>query len=188
MKVEVSGHIFSFPRACACCGAEPDNTLTVSASRSTGSRVVRTEGSTWDFPYCTRCIKHVQRAETMRILVRQFTALSILVGIVVGFAESAYLGIGAGIIGVVATLAVGFKLHHLTRGPGCVDADVSIVYLGWSGTLHQFEIASDRFAFDFMVANRRKLVNLSAKAISLLSTEGVDQAQNGLQSPRRYIS
>jgi ribosomal protein L28 len=187
MRVDVSGHLFSFPRACACCGAVPDSTLTVSASRSRGSRVVRTEGRSWDFPYCTRCIKHVQRAGTMRMLVRQFIALSVLLGVIVGFSESAYLGFGIGILCVVATVAVGFKLHNLARGPGCVDADSSIAYLGWSGTLHQFEIASRRFAFDFMVANRRKLVNLSAEAISLLSAEGADRAPIGSQSPRRYI-
>src|SRR5438105_1419209 len=59
MRVDVSGHQFEFPQQCACCATTANTVYTVSASRSRGTRVVRTTTKKWDIPYCSRCIAHV---------------------------------------------------------------------------------------------------------------------------------
>jgi hypothetical protein len=124
----------------------------------------------------------------MRSIVRQIIVVFVLISVLVAFTKGIYIGVGLGVLGVIATIAVGLELHILSRGPHCVDSDASVTYLGWSGTLHQFEIASRQFACDFMVANHDKLVNLSDEARSLLSARGAGHALNGPQSPRRYTS
>src|SRR5712664_3453183 len=59
MQIDVSGHQFTFPQLCACCGGTPDSVWSVSASRSRGKRVVHTTRKRWDVPYCHECVKHV---------------------------------------------------------------------------------------------------------------------------------
>ena len=120
-----------------------------------------------------------------------FTVLSIVLGVVVGFVIDPYLGIGVGIASVIATVVVfGKKLRNARAecGTNCVGAEAAIAYLGWSGTLHQFEIGSQRFARDFMIANQQKLVNLSLEARGLLAANGSALTPSASRSPRRYIS
>jgi hypothetical protein len=191
VRVDLSGHNFVFPNECACCGAAPDGELTVSASRSWGSKVVHTETKSWDFPYCTGCIRHIRAVEAAGSLARLLTFLSILLAVLVGFGVGPYWGAAIGILAVVGTVVVYGKRLRQARaecGANCVDADKAIVYLGWYGTLHRFEIGSQHFARDFMTANQNKLVNLSSEARTLLSSSGSGFKPSASRSPRRYVS
>src|ERR1035438_9787503 len=106
MRVEVSGQSFVFPHQCACCGTAPDNSLTVSASKSRGTKVVHTETKTWDVPYCSGCIQHIRSAEAAGSFARLFTILSLVLGVLLGFGVDPYLGTAIGILGVVGTVMV----------------------------------------------------------------------------------
>jgi hypothetical protein len=60
--------------------------------------------------------------------------------------------------------------------------------MGWHGTLHQFDILSLNFALAFMVANERKLVNLSPEAMELLASSGHVPNPRAPRSPRRHMN
>jgi hypothetical protein len=189
MRVDVSGQRFVFPSECACCGATPDSALTISASRSRGSKVVHTETKSWDVPYCTDCIEHLRASQAAGSFARLFTFLSVLLGVLIGFGVNPYLGAAIGILAVVGTVMVYGKKRDQARAEcdaNCVNVDAAIAYLGWYGTLHKFEIGSQQFACDFMTANQNKLVNLSSEARSLLSASGSQGSRS--RSPHRYVS
>lgn len=190
MRVDVSGQNFVFPNECACCCSAPDAEMTISASRSRGSRVVHTETKTWDVPYCVARVGHIGAMGAARSLARSLTFLSVLLGVIVGFVVDPYWGIATGILAIAGTILIhGRQLGRVCAqcGPNCVDVDVAIAYLGWYGTLHKFEIGSRQFACDFMTANQTKLVNLSREGITLLSASGSGLKAPISRSPRRYV-
>ena len=191
MRVDVSGHSFVFPNECACCGGTPDSELTVSASRSRGSKVVHTEAKSWDVPYCTGCIKHIRAGDAAASFARWSTVLSILVGLLIGYGINPYWGAAIGILGVIGTVVVFGRLLRNARAKGsanCVTLHRAVDYLGWSGTLHKFEITSRPFACKFMRANQNKLVNLSFEARGMLLANDSTSTPSESRSARRYIS
>lgn len=191
MRVDVSGHSFVFPNECACCGGGADCDLTVSASRSWGSKVVHTESKSWDVPYCTGCLKHIRAFEVAGSFARWFTVISVLLGGLIGYGIDPYLGVAIGILAVGGTVLVYGRKLSIARAessPDCVDLNRAIDYLGWSGTVHKFEFTSRHFACNFMRANQNKLVNLSFEARNLLSADGLTFTPSSSRSPRRNIS
>jgi hypothetical protein len=71
--------------------------------------------------------------------------------------------------------------------PSCPSANRAVAYYGWEGTRQAFEISSESYASAFMVANQRKLVNLSPQAIALLQSRIEPAFANNAQSARRYV-
>ncbi|HZU43096.1 MAG TPA: hypothetical protein VE994_10520, partial [Terriglobales bacterium] len=69
----------------------------------------------------------------------------------------------------------------------CVTVDRAVSYLGWYGSLHQFQIISQRFARDFMLANQSKLVNLSPEAQNILGANN-PSGGNTPRAAHRYIN
>lgn len=49
MQIDLSGNKFTFPHCCACCGGDPETSLTASASKSKGKKVVHTTTKSWAF-------------------------------------------------------------------------------------------------------------------------------------------
>jgi len=192
MRVDVSGFRFAFPNECACCGATPDSVLAVSATRSRGNRVVHTETKQWEVPYCGRCIEHIRAIHAAHSLAKLLSFLSLLAGGIVGFAVSPFFGVSVGILALFGTVVLLSKqAGHIRAECGaysCVDAKEAIAYLGWQGTLHRFEISSQRFACHFMKANQSKLVNVSPEARRLLSANSPVPEQSVSGSPSRYVS
>ena len=69
--------------------------------------------------------------------------------------------IGLAVLGVL--VAVSLTLVRLAKGlctSDCLGFRPAVRYLGWYGTCHSFEIQSESYAFAFMKANERKLVNV----------------------------
>jgi hypothetical protein len=191
MRVDLSGHSFVFPNECACCGGVPDRELTVWARRSRGTRVIHTETKLWDVPYCTGCIEHIRDEKAAALFAKWSTAIAVLLGLLIGVGAGPYWGAAMGILGVIGTILAFGQLLRRARAKGstsCVGLRRAVYYLGWSGTLHKFEITSQRFACNFMRANQKKLVNLSFEARVLLSATGSAFKPSGSRSPRRYIS
>jgi hypothetical protein len=190
MRVDVSGRIFNFPHKCACCYATADSSLTISATRSWGKKVVHRESKSWDVPYCSRCVQHLRSVRAAGQFASILSFFSIILGILVGFGTNIYLGIGVAISSLMVTVFVFARQLKNARaecGLDCVRAEAAIAYLGWSGTLHQFEISSPHFARDFMAANQKKLVNLSSESVALMSSGGSELRTSVSRSPRRYI-
>lgn len=58
--VQLSAHLITWPGRCACCYEPSDAQLRVSYTRTTGVRVVHNDTRSWDVPYCSTCLQHIQ--------------------------------------------------------------------------------------------------------------------------------
>lgn len=189
MRIDVSGHSFVFPHKCACCGGIADTELAASATKSSGKRVVHTKTNVWDFPYCSQCVGHVMSAEGTRKLAWILGIVSFVLGLFLGFVASAASGVMIGTLAIVGTGLIylrGMGKARARCGANCVCVGRAMAYLGWHGTLHQFEVGSADYAHDFMKANHSKLVNLSVQAKNLLA--GSPTPKTDARTPRRYQS
>ena len=191
LQIDVSGQHFVFPALCACCCGPVGSALSVSSSKSNGQRVVHTKTNAWDFPYCDACVGHVRETETAKRVAWTLLAVSVIVSGILWVSVSPYLGIPAGILAVGGTIFLYKKQMAAARGlccVGCACIEKAVAYLGWHSTLHQFEIASLDYALAFMVANQRKLVNLSNEARELLESSGNVPPTGSPRAARRHRS
>jgi hypothetical protein len=189
MRIDASGHNFVFPHKCACCGGAADTELGASATKSSGKRVVHTKTNVWDFPYCSRCVGHVMSAEGTRTVALILGIVSVSFGLFLGFVASATSGVMIGTLAIVGTGFIyrrGMAKARARCGADCVCVGRAMAYLGWYGTLHQFEVSSPQYAHDFMKSNQSKLVNLSVQAKNLLA--GSPSPKTDARTPRRYQS
>jgi hypothetical protein len=182
MRVEASGYQFVFPQMCVCCGSHPDTALTVSASKTSGKKVKRTQTNTWDFPYCSRCIKHKDAATFAAIAAVIVAVLALFVFAQIHIIVGLILGGGG---------AVGLYIWLLNKAKGqcsehCVCVGKAVGFVSWDGTRQIFEIVSPKYASEFMLANQRKLINLSPQARTLIEGEGYMHRAKNVQSGRRH--
>ena len=185
MQVEVSGYQFTFPRQCVCCESDPDTSLTVSASKSSGTRVVRTKTNTWDFPYCSHCLNHISAADNAGFLAK----LILVIVLIVAWYLGSWLGVIFGGLGVVGALVLYLKLNAQANRmlkKSCVCLGKAVGFIGWDGTHQAFEIVSAKYAREFMIANKRKLINVSPEAGTLLGDEAHEKRAISVQLARRY--
>src|SRR6266700_3928561 len=190
MRIDLSGQNFVFPDKCACCGQPPTMELAASASKSRGKRVVHTKTNVWDFPYCVRCVGHVKNAEGARAVAWVLGILSIALSCFLAYLINAMTGMVIVLLALTGTGLI-YK-RQMARARAQCSADCACVgramaYLGWHGTLHQFDLHSPYFARDFMVANQSKLVNLSTQGRTLLAGAGASVKTSG-RMLRRYMN
>jgi hypothetical protein len=175
MRVEVSGQIFDFPHRCACCGGPANSALSVSASKTTGKKVVHTKTSTWNIPYCSACIKHVDAARAAARATLWTVGVALVAGAFAGYQYSGVLGWSLVLLGITGAVALYSKLMAAARRR-CTDTCVCVceaaAFRGWQGSLNVFEFLSRDYALEFMVANQKKLVNLSPEASQFLANRG----------------
>ena len=192
MRTDLSGHKFTFPRQCACCGAMPETTLTASASRSKGKRVVHTTTKSWDFPYCTKCVLHVNAARlAVSVTVLIVIASFILAVYLWSSSDESLFGTLTAILGAGVSIGVYQNLMARAKAmctPSCVCCKVSVGYLGWQGSCHMFEVTSSKFAVAFMVANQSKLVNVRPETWRWLESNGLGSSKDQPQSAKRHMT
>lgn len=190
MRVEVSAVTLQMPEECACCGAPPDADLTISAEKSWGKRVIHSEAKTWDIPYCCRCLEHSRRRWDAGSFARTATVTSLVVALFVGYLTGWYWGLGLGITLIVLTIVYFRRLLRRAesfKSSECTSLHQAVSYVGWSGTLHSFEMKSKKFAHHFMLSNQNKLVNLTSEGLRLLSLPRTEIRASSRRSPRRYL-
>ena len=201
MLVEVSAKRINIPRTCMCCGGPPDIEIPLVASKSRGTRVVRTSTNTWNFPYCTDCARHAEAWPSPsyggELLV------SLIVGGIVGFVGShggedpAGITYGiAGFLSLFVFLAILENVVFMPRKqavvrammrPSCAAPAWAARYVGWHGTRESFDFVSADYAVAFAMQNADKLVNLSAElrphldqAIETLKSQHIQQTAERL--------
>lgn len=187
----MSGYQFTFPSKCACCCSETNTQLSISASKSSGKRVVHTKTQVWDVPYCDRCTSHLKAVNEAAALTKAVTFLSLVLACVLWVFTAAYIGLPVGTLGIVCAVIVYNQKMTQARSMcsvSCASVGLAISYLGWYGTVHEFEIGSLNFAHEFMLANQRKLVNLTAEAQQLLASSGAVPTPDAPRSARRYMT
>ena len=182
MEVLVSAKTISVPRRCACCGAASDSEMEVTASRTTGTRVVKTRTNSWAYPYCSRCLGHVKEIESVGAATTACFVGGALCGLIVGLAVSGGVGLGLAVIAFVvgAILESQRKSRIRDQLPSeCSTAGRAVRYLGWNGTVQVFDFVSAGYAAAFASANRSKLVNVSSELFALM------EASTPTPEPRR---
>lgn len=84
------------------------------------------------------------------------------------------------------------KRRQRARGlclPACAPPTRAVEYIGWHGTVHQFDVACEAFARAFMTSNAKKVVDADARAREVMSRPVVsDQALKGPSTPVRHAS
>ena len=169
--VQVSARLLHFPDVCCCCGAGGANgRFRVTATRTTGKKVVRTESQSWDFPLCDECQEWMRQQHAANTARRWFIALIVFaaLGIVVGIDKlpqpGSILSIAVGmLLGAIAWFVFGSwqrcqKAADRVKPAGhCVLQPV--VYSGWSGSVHTFYFACREFTERFRAANARKVLD-----------------------------
>lgn len=124
--------------------------MAVSAIRVQGKRVIRTKTSTWQFPSCSRCDEHDRawpRASGLEVLVLTVLTCGLYLYFYVKRRQRA--------------------LAMCSRA--CARPCRAVAYLGWHGTVHQFEVASEVFAHAFMTSNARKVVGADSQARAVIA-------------------
>ena len=191
MRVEVSGRQFTFPPICACCGNPANTNFTVSATKTTGKKVVKTSTNTWDFPYCAHCISHINAAKNASSMSTLVGVGSVLLALFFCYSVAMWFGTFVFIAGIVGAVVLHSKLMAQAKAMSnaqCACIKEAVAFLDWDGARQVFEITSPNYALAFMVANSRKLVNLSSYARQLLESNGHGNHTNDQQSGRRFRS
>jgi hypothetical protein len=187
MRVEASGRQFVFPVQCACCGGAADGRLTASASKSTGKKVVHTTIHSWDFPYCSPCIGHVKAAESASSISILLTVVALVIAVILYVGVAGWLGVATGLGGMAGVIVLYNKMMAKAKaacGPQCACVSSAVTFLNWDGTKQAFDMASAGYATAFMMANERKLVNLSPQAQQFLEANGHGHQFGGQQAAR----
>jgi hypothetical protein len=160
LKVDVSAKLISIPRHCACCGDSPSVDLQTKATKKRGKTQYT---NSWSFPYCNRCAAHVN--------ANNMASMFLIIGFVVAFLLMFSIGwwcliaIGLAIVAYITKVNQAKSMCDST----CVSSGAAVSYLGWNGTLHSFYFVSNDYALKFMLANSRKLVNLTSSQHDLLN-------------------
>ena len=189
--VEVSGYQFVFPQQCACCGVPPQSALVVSATKTTGKRVVRTATNSWQIPYCMHCLAHVAKVRLARTWLSGLVVIGIITGVALsvftGFWPAALVATLIAVIGVLVSSKYQSEASAM-RLPTCCASQEAASFLGWDGTRNRFAFSSHSFATAFMKANFRKLVNISPQAAAILNAAGMQPSANAPQVAQRHRS
>jgi hypothetical protein len=193
MRIELSGHKFTFPQQCACCGAVPQTTRSASATRTTGKKVVHTNTKSWDFPYCFACSAHVQAAAGALGAAGAVVTVALLAAGYVCFgldqtAISIFLCI-AGIGGAIAIFNTLMSKAKAMCSTTCAAVKSAVGYHGWQGACHMFEVLSPDYALAFMLANQNKLLNVRPDVWQWLQANGYGTLPGSQpQSAKRYMT
>jgi len=182
--VEVASRRFAVPFQCPCCGAAPDAELAIPVTRTKGRTLAEDSAQRLDFPYCRRCLAHVESFQGAGVVSAGIT----LVGILAGVAVAVFVHVIAGLLMLLAALGVAYGLLMNRRSqaaaqcsPACPSADTAVTYFGWSGSSSTFAFRSPTYTARFAEDNTVKLVHASSGLRRLL--EGHRVARLAVPTP-----
>lgn len=182
--VEVSSRRFALPFQCPCCGAAPDAEIAVRVTRTKDRPLAEDSAASLDFPYCRRCLTHVESFQSAGVASAGIT----LVGILSGLAVAIWAHVIAGLVMSLAAIGVAYGLLMNRRAqaaarcsPACPSADIAVTYFGWSGSSSSFAFRSPTYTARFAEDNTVKLVNASTGLRRLL--EGHRVARLAVPTP-----
>jgi hypothetical protein len=169
--VEVSSRRFEVPFECPCCGADPDAELAIPLTRTAGREPTREAARALVFPYCKRCVGHVELWESAGLRSAGLVVAGLLVAVVVVLASG--LVIGAIAFAAVAVLAwtLGEARRVAARagmGPSCASPARALAYLGWSGRASVLSFESPTYAARFAEQNEKRLVDVTDQLRKLI--------------------
>lgn len=157
--IKVSARLLKIPTFCCCCGEAPGaKTYTATATRVTGTRVVRTHQRSWEFSICSACSRWIE-AELSAARTRSFCLFSVL--IFIGSLAFGYHGFAS--IGLITAFGAFFLMR--TKKKKALSLKVNnichihpVVYHSWNGSVHTFEFRNHKISEEFQRGNSSKLV------------------------------
>jgi hypothetical protein len=191
MQVQVSARTISMPSKCPCCLEAAESSMSISASRTTGKRVVRTTTRGWNVPYCTVCCKHSEVWDTrfhgfFLLLLAPIACTAVSMSSTPDAGGATFLGAVAlaTILGALIFTSTGGSARRLCK-PTCVGPGRAASYQGWDGTIQSFDFNAPEYAKAFAELNRGKLVNVDPALGALLrvTSASVAPAQHGSPAP-----
>jgi hypothetical protein len=171
MIVEVSSRTFEVPFECPCCGAEPDAELAIPVTRAAGREVARDTARALDFPYCKRCIEHVQIWESAGLRSAGVMVAGVVAAVVLSLATRVVIGAIAFAAAALFAWSLGSARRTMARagmGPSCASPDRALAYLGWSGRASALSFASPTYTARFAEQNGKQLIHVDEKLRKLL--------------------
>lgn len=182
--VEVASRRFAVPFQCPCCGAAPDAELAIPVTRTKDRTLAEDSAQRLDFPYCRRCLAHVESFQGAGVASAGIT----LAGILAGIAVAVFAHVIAGLVMILAAIGVAYGLLMNRRAqaaaqcsPACPSADTAVTYFGWSGSSSTFAFRSPTYTARFAEDNTAKLVHASSSLRRLL--EGHRVARLAVPTP-----
>lgn len=173
--VELAARKFTLPAECPCCGAPPDSELAVTAQATRQSLA---------FPYCARCVSHLQIWETSGVASAGLMVLVILAAIGLAVAGMFLLAIGVFVAGASLAWVLRSSRRAAAKtacGESCATSGQAVTYLGWANATHRFSFASPTFAARFAEANQTLLANETPQLRKLL--DGYRKARLAVPTP-----
>ena len=129
-----------FPRSVPAAAAASE--IQVSASKSTGKKVVHTRTNAWDIPYCRSCLIHVNALRSAHSATVLVIVLSMILAGILAYVANGYVSLAVAVAGLVGAMMIRRKMVSQARAqcsPQCAAVAEAIRYLGWHGSLHQFD-------------------------------------------------
>lgn len=163
VAVEICSRRFSFPLECPCCGALPDAELAI-PFRPGRREMAEDTARELLFPYCRRCVAHVEAWDGGSMTAAGLTLLAIVAGLLLGWSAGWLAGVTVFVLGAVAAHLVGRRLHAraATRcNAACACGGRAVDYLGWSGSTSTFSFASPSYTARFAELNVDSLVSVT---------------------------
>lgn len=165
--VEISAQRFGIPFECTCCGAPPTSEVRV------GERALL-------FPYCTRCVTHVQAWDRAGIASAFAMVITIVAAAVAAFTAGMLAALAVFVVGASAAWFVRMSRHKAAtaqRGASCSATGIAITAHGPTS----FTFESPTFAARFAEENKAQLANPSAQLQRLL--DGYHRARLAVPTP-----
>lgn len=169
--VEVSTRRFEVPFECPCCGADPDAELAIPLTRTAEREAARDTARALVFPYCKRCVGHVELWDSAGLRSAGFMVAGLVVAVVVAIASALLIGATAFVAVVVLAWTLGEARRVAARagtGPSCASPAKALAYLGWSGRASVLSFESPTYAARFAEHNEKRLVDVTAQLRTLL--------------------
>lgn len=85
MRVSISARIIRWPQLCCCCLGVSNEVYCANYNRFDGSKSVRVTSRSWNVPYCTQCIEHVNAKKSNMFNMSKSVSF-ILIGVLLGLA------------------------------------------------------------------------------------------------------
>ncbi|MFT3837931.1 MAG: hypothetical protein QM723_13150 [Myxococcaceae bacterium] len=146
MRLSISAKHFTVPEMCVCCGETADVLRAAVATRVTGKRVHHIHQKSFNFPYCARCVHHLDHWPT-----EPFWGPWLAIFCTLGFWMPRHLKAAAARERAALDLLL----------PSCVcNRQPPVRLVGWNGTITTFDLDSNKFAYAFMRANSKKLLDI----------------------------
>jgi serine/threonine protein kinase len=158
-EIDVASDNIRWPDECACCFEPADASYPLEAAGSGGPFGLFVTTRSWDAPYCSACLEHMQRYHSQSANgLSGLAAAAPLAGLVLGGPVGMLIGMGGAAAASIFSQAKQQSEIEALLKPTCVSVGLAAAYLGWQDFTHAFTFLNRDFAAAFRQENAAALV------------------------------